>query len=92
MEHDIDGVDPAAFTAALLHAEATRLWELWQEGVLREASFRTDRHAVVLVFETADVDAAAAIVQDLPLVREGLIHFELIGLRPYDGFARLIGR
>jgi hypothetical protein len=91
LEHDVDGVEPAAFTAALLHAEAARLWELWRAGVLRDASFRTDRRAAVLVLEVTDVDAAATIVEDLPLVRAGLIHFELIGLRPYDGFVRLMG-
>ncbi len=33
--------------------------------------------------------AAQAVLETLPLVREKLIEFELIPLKPYPGFARL---
>jgi hypothetical protein len=75
--------------AGLATAEAARLWELVQAGVVRETYFRLDRRAAVLVLECADLDEARLHLGTLPFVREGLITFELIGLRPYPGFARL---
>jgi hypothetical protein len=73
----------------LATAEAGRLWELVQAGVVRETYFRSDRRSAVLVLECADLEEARSHLGTLPFVREGLITFELIGLRPYPGFARL---
>ena len=73
----------------LATAEAARLWELVQAGVVRETHFRSDRPEAVLMLECADLDEARLHLETLPFVREGLIRFELIGLRPYPGFARL---
>jgi hypothetical protein len=89
LEHDIDGVDAAGFTAALLRAEARRVWELWQAGTVREVCFRADQHRAVLVLEVADLDEAHRVLDGLPLVQAGLIRFEVIGLTPYPGFSRL---
>jgi hypothetical protein len=72
-----------------LDAEARRVWELQQEGVIREMYFRADRPDAVIVLECADLDAARAALDTLPLVREGLIAFSLIPLRPYPGLGRL---
>jgi hypothetical protein len=79
----------SAATETLLREEARRAWELHQAGVIREISFRTDRHDVVIVLECDDEPAARASLATLPLVRDGLITFEIVGLRPYDGWARL---
>ena len=81
--------DPPGPSPDLSAAEAARLWELVQAGVVRETSFRSDRDEAVLVLECASLDEAHAQLATLPLVSEGLIRFELIGLRPYPGFARL---
>jgi hypothetical protein len=72
-----------------LKAEAERVWALYQEGVIRELYFRADRGEAVLVLECTSLDEARAALDALPLVRAGLIDFELIPLRPYPGFARL---
>jgi hypothetical protein len=72
-----------------LKAEAKRVWALHQEGVIRELYFRADRSEAILVLECADLEKARAALGSLPLVRAGLIDFELIPLRPYPGFARL---
>jgi hypothetical protein len=74
-----------------LKAEAARVWALYQEGMIRECYFRADRSEAVLVLECADLDEARAALDSLPLVRAGLVRFELIPLRPYPGFARLFG-
>jgi len=88
LELERDGATAADFEPHL-KAEAAHVWELQQEGVIRETFFRTDQHTVVLVFECSDLDHCRAVVARFPLVREGLISFDLIPLAPYDGFARL---
>jgi len=70
-------------------AEALRIWELYQSGIVREVYFRADRPEAVLVLECADVAEAESVLQTLPLVAAGLIAFEIIPLAPYPGFARL---
>jgi hypothetical protein len=73
-------------------AEATRTWELYRAGVIREMSWRVDRDDVVLVLEAEDPAAAEAVLSTLPLVEAGAISFQVLGLRPYDGWQRLFGR
>jgi len=73
-----------------LKAEARRVWELQLSGVLREIYFRSDRHEAVLMLECSGVEEAADILSTLPLVKGGVICFELIPLSAYTGFARLI--
>ena len=68
-----------------LKAEAARVWELYQAGVVREFYFRQDRAKAVLVLECAGVAAANSILNTLPLVQVGLITFEVIPLIPYPG-------
>ena len=75
--------------AALGRAEARRAWGLHQACVIREISFRTDRHATVMLLEAPDEAAARAALESLPFVRAGRLTFEIAGLRPYDGWARL---
>lgn len=72
-----------------LEAEAARVWELQQSGVLREAHFRADAPEAVLILECADAAEAEEVLSSLPLVRAGLIRFEVIPLRPYPGLSRL---
>jgi hypothetical protein len=74
-----------------LQAEAAKVWELYQAGVIREIYFRRDRPDAVLVLECADVEEARGVLHTLPLMKEGLIAFEIIPLGPYPGFARLFG-
>jgi muconolactone delta-isomerase len=90
--------DDAAFdrltsdaSAALAESEARRTWELAQAGTIRSIDFRTDRRDVVLVLEADDEIAVQAILETLPMVEARLVSFEIIGLRPYDGWARLVG-
>ena len=89
LENEVSGVTATAFTPALLKAEAARVWELQQSGVLREIYFRGDRSDAVLVLECADAAETQGILATLPLVRAGLIAFEVIPLKPYRGPARL---
>ena len=89
LEQDVPGVLAEQFTADLKKAEAACVWQLYQQGVLRELYFRQDRPAAVLVLECVDLPAAQQTLNQLPLVQAGLIQFELIPLAAYPGFARL---
>ncbi|WP_300525191.1 muconolactone Delta-isomerase family protein [Aminiphilus sp.] len=88
LARDVPGTHPEAF-APHLDAEALRAWELHQAGLLREIHFRASRRDAVLLLECADEAEARDALASLPLVKEGLITFEVIPLVPYDGFARL---
>jgi hypothetical protein len=88
MERDVPGA-PAQDFRPLLKPEAAAVWQLYQGGVIRETYFRADRHAAVLVLECASAEAARQALDGLPLVRAGLIDFEIIPLIPYPGFERL---
>ena len=89
IEHDAPAATPKAFTDELKQAEALKVWELYQSDALREIYFRADQSAAVLMLECSTLEEAHDIVNSLPLVRAGLIAFELIPLRAYPGFSRL---
>jgi hypothetical protein len=84
-----EALDPGR-AAAEARAEARRTWELYLSGVICEIHFRTDRRDAVIVLEAADEAAAREALATLPYVRAGGLTFEVIGLRPYDGWARLL--
>lgn len=88
MEKEVPGVTGEEFKPHL-KAEAARAWELYQTGVFRELYFRADQHEAVLILECTDVDEAYKVLNTLPLVKEGLITFDVIPLVPYPGFSRL---
>lgn len=72
----------------LLKAEARKVWELQQEDFIRETYFRADKASAVLMLECQDLEEAQRRLSELPLVKAGLISFNLIPLIPYPGFAR----
>lgn len=88
LERDKPGATDAEF-APHLKAEAARAYELYQQGILRELYFHRDEQTAVLILEAESLDAASSVLDSLPLVKAGLISFELIPLVPYSGFERL---
>lgn len=72
-----------------LKDEARAVYELQQKGDIREIYFRDDRDEAVLILEYPDLESADRVLAKLPLVKNGLIEFELIPLKPYPGLARL---
>lgn len=88
LEHELPGATAEEFQQHA-HVEALRVWELHQQGVIRELYFRADRSEAVLVLECEDVESARQALATLPLVEHGHITFELIPLKAYPGFARL---
>ena len=90
MEVEVKGIQPEQFQPHL-KKEARRIWELYQNGTIREFYFRADRSEAVLILECAAVNQAREILASLPLVKAGLITFDIVPLVPYPGFARLFG-
>ena len=88
LEREIAGVTQELMEPHLV-AEASRAWELYQAGFLRELYFRQDVQNAVLFLECESTKEAGEVLNTLPLVKEGLIAFDLIPLVPYSGFARL---
>lgn len=75
-----------------LKSEAKKVWELHLSGVLREIYFTRDTHCAILMLECNDKCEAEKILHSLPLVKEGLITFDIQELVPYDGISRLFGK
>jgi muconolactone delta-isomerase len=88
LEKEVPGVADEAFEPHL-QDEAKRAWDLYQAGLVRELYLRGDWPGAVLMLECDSLSAAEEVLASLPLVRHGLIRFELVPLRPYPGFARL---
>ena len=89
LEKEVSGIADDQFTPPLLKEEAMRAWDLHQTGIIRELYFRQDRNEAVFILECKDVEEARSVLATLPLVKSGLITFEIIPLIPYDGIARL---
>lgn len=88
MEKEIPNIEVGQFTDNLKE-EARRVWQLYQDGVIRELYFRQDKSDAVLILECSNIDEASRVINDLPLVKAGLIIFDLIPLIAYPGFSRL---
>lgn len=74
----------------LLKDEALHVYHLYLSGSLREIYFTENKNAI-LVLETVDKEAAIQLLDTLPLVMSGKIRFEVMELRPYTGFGRIMG-
>jgi hypothetical protein len=88
MAKDAPGTTPEDFQP-YLELEAKSVWELYKNGIVREMYFRQESPDAVLVLECEDLSQAEMALDELPLVKQGLIEFNCIGLVPYPGFERL---
>jgi hypothetical protein len=82
------GTNPDDY-ARYSEAEARQVWNLIQGGRIREIHFRQDQNSAVITLECQDLAEAQEILDTLPFVKEGLIRFDLIPLKPYPGLERL---
>lgn len=86
----LEGTTPETL-AALAADEARAAWQLHSEGLLRSVHLCPERPGSVLVLECASLDEARAVLQRLPMVRDGLIAFDVSRMLPYTGWAALFG-
>jgi len=88
IERDVPGADPRQMQPHL-EEEAAAVWALAKRDLLRDACFTVADHRAVLLLECGGEAEAREALRSLPLCREGLIEFDVLALRPYDGFERL---
>jgi hypothetical protein len=72
----------------ILKREAEKILEYYVSGIIENIYFN-DCHSAVLIFNAESGEKAVSILNDLPLVSEGHISFEIMSLHPYTGFLRL---
>ncbi len=84
----VPGADPAALRASLVE-EVEHSWALHATGVLREAYATAEPTRVVFVLEAPDRAQAEAVLAGFPLIRQGLLRFEVTELRPFLGWRLL---
>jgi hypothetical protein len=66
-----------------LHDEVRHTWESYKKGVVRDIYFRQDRPGVAIFLECDTTAAAQNVLASFPLVKAGLIAFEIIPLGPF---------
>ena len=88
LEREIEGAKWED-TENLLAQEAQQVFQLYLSDSLREIYFTEDNNAV-LILETQDKRAAESLLKALPLVKAGKIRFDIMELKPYTGYERII--
>jgi hypothetical protein len=88
IEIEMDGVEWDSLED-LLKEEALHVYNLYQSGSIRELYF-TENRIAILMLEAEDKNAAIKLLDTLPLVKSGKIKFEVVELRPYTGYERLM--
>lgn len=73
----------------LLKAEAQHVFHLYLSDSLREIYFTENKNAI-LILETTDKESALNLLETLPSVKSGKIQFDIMELRPYTGYERII--
>lgn len=69
--------------------EALVAHQLLSEGVIRSIHMCPDRPGSMVTLECASLADAQAALARLPMVRDGLIAFDVSRLLPYTGYAAL---
>jgi len=88
IEKEIEGVTWNNMEAVLAE-EAAHVFQLYLSDHIREIYFTEDKNAV-LVLEADSKNTAKELLDSLPLVKSKKIWFDMMELRPYNGFERII--
>ena len=88
MEKEIEGVEWTGL-GDLLKDEARHVYNLYLSDSIREIYFTENKNAI-LVIEAEDKQAAIKLLDTLPLVMSGKIKFEVMELKPYTGYERIM--
>jgi hypothetical protein len=73
---------------AMLYEEALSVYKLYLNNYVREIFFN-EHHQAVLILECTNIADAEKVLRELPLVKNHIIKFNLMELRPYTGLSRL---
>jgi len=74
---------------SILKEEAKVALKLFEQGFIREMYF-DEENCAVLILECQSKEEAENTLVQLPLVKAGMIAFNIKELRPYSGFSRLL--
>ncbi len=88
IEKELKEVDWKSESKTLIE-EAKSAYNMMLSGYLREIYFTENKNAV-LILECEDKLTAKRLLDELPLVRRGIIDFKIMELHPYTGFSRLM--
>ncbi len=70
--------------------EIRAVWDLYEQGIVREFYTRVNEPGrVVLILESASVEAAQEALATLPFAQLHLLDFDVIPLAPFVGLTRL---
>ena len=89
IEKEIPGIDWDTVDKALLAQEAAEVYKMYLAEWLREHYF-TEEQCAVLVLECENKYHAQELLNELPLVKNNLIAFELMELHAYTGYDRIL--
>ena len=73
----------------LLKQEAKVLWDLQKKGIIRSIWFTKNTREAILIIEAENTIRTKEIIDTFPLVKEGLITYDIFELVAYDGYERL---
>lgn len=90
IEKDLGNIDWSIHTD-VLKSEAEFVYKLYLEGIIREIYFNDCKNAVIII-ECDSIELAKTILNSFPLVKNGLISFEIAPLNPYSGLRRLMNQ
>jgi len=82
LDHPLPGATLEKYQPHLLD-EVRHTWEAYRSGVVRDIYFRQDRPGVAIFLECESTAEAQKVLAGLPLVKAGLIEFEVIPLGPF---------
>jgi len=88
IEKEIENVDWINQTE-ILEREASLVYDYYLDGFIREIYFNENKNAV-LILECESVEIAKEFLDELPLVKNGFIEFQIMVLKPYTGFNRIL--
>ncbi len=88
IEKDIEGADWNS-AKEILEDEARHVYLFYLKGYIREIYFTENKNAI-LILECRNKEVASDLLNAMPLVQKGFTRFELMELRPYTGFTRLM--
>lgn len=80
-----------ATVRSMLPIEVRETVKLYLDGKIDQWFSLQDRNGVVFVLNVTDTDAAAAMLEKLPLGQAHLMHFELMRLGPLNPLRQLPG-
>lgn len=88
IEKEIENVDWNN-SEAILKEEAKTALKLFEKGLIRELYFDEENNAI-LILECGSKTDAEKTLSELPLVKAGMINFDIRELKAYTGFSRLL--